>query len=83
MREYGHSWFIAEMMRLCFASSCALLNAGYSLSRSHASAGSIKTNAPISFIHDVIREFIKTAPVRRDKINDGSPANKLLDKPMR
>ena len=58
----------------------ALLNAGYSVSRSHAAAGSIKTDAPMSFVHDVIREFIKTHPVRRDKISDGSPVLKMLDK---
>jgi tRNA (guanine26-N2/guanine27-N2)-dimethyltransferase len=60
--------------------SSALLNAGYSVSRSHAAAGSIKTDAPMSFVHDVIREFIKTHPVRRDKISDGSPVLKMLDK---
>lgn len=70
----------ARGCRSSLSFSSALLNAGYSVSRSHASAGSIKTNAPISFVHDVIREFIKTHPVRRDKISDGSPALKMLDK---
>lgn len=36
----------------------------------------------MSFVHDVIREFIKTHPVRRDKISDGSPVLKLLEKPQ-
>lgn len=58
----------------------ALLNAGYKVSRSHASAGSIKTNAPTSFVYDVMREYIKTTPVRMDKIPDGNPARTLLAK---
>ncbi|GHJ86737.1 hypothetical protein NliqN6_3139 [Naganishia liquefaciens] len=83
-------YFTPSKIASFFRSSCpslteyvsALLNAGYSVSRSHAAAGSIKTDAPMSFVHDVIREFIKTHPVRRDKISDGSPVLKLLDKPQ-
>lgn len=62
--------------------SSALLNGGYSVSRSHAAAGSIKTDAPVSFVHDVMREWIKEHPVRKDKISEGSPALKLLNKPQ-
>ncbi|KAJ9098486.1 hypothetical protein QFC19_006353 [Naganishia cerealis] len=60
----------------------ALLNGGFSVSRSHAAAGSIKTDAPESFIHDIMREWIKKHPVRKDKISEGSPALKLLNKPQ-
>ncbi|WVF71628.1 N2,N2-dimethylguanosine tRNA methyltransferase [Kwoniella sp. CBS 6097] len=60
----------------------ALLNAGYKVSRSHALAGAVKTNAPRSFIYDILREDIKTNPVRLDKIPEGSPARVLLAKPM-
>lgn len=58
----------------------ALFNAGYRVTRSHAQPGSLKTNAPAQFIHDVLREYTKDKPVRRDKIPDTSPAHKLLDK---
>ncbi|KPV73149.1 uncharacterized protein RHOBADRAFT_38776 [Rhodotorula graminis WP1] len=61
----------------------ALLNAGYTASRSHAVAGSIKTNAPRSFVHDVIREWIKEHPVKMSNVKDGSPAKVLLAKEMR
>ncbi len=63
--------------RIC---SSALLNAGYEISRSHAVAGSIKTNAPRTFVHDVIREWIKTNPVMMKNVKEGSPAKSLLAK---
>ncbi|WVR07192.1 N2,N2-dimethylguanosine tRNA methyltransferase [Kwoniella sp. DSM 27419] len=60
----------------------ALLNAGYKISRSHAQPGAVKTDAPRSFIHDILREDIKSNPVRIDKIAEGSPARNMLSKPM-
>ncbi|BEJ14874.1 hypothetical protein CspHIS471_0406410 [Cutaneotrichosporon sp. HIS471] len=60
----------------------ALLNGGFKVSRSHASSGSIKTNAPRSFIYDIVREHIKTNPVRMDKISETSPARAFVNKPM-
>lgn len=63
--------------------SSALLNGGYTISRSHAVAGSIKTDAPRTFVHDVIREWIKTHPVKMSNVKDGSPAKVLLGKEMR
>ncbi|WVW83725.1 N2,N2-dimethylguanosine tRNA methyltransferase [Kwoniella bestiolae CBS 10118] len=60
----------------------ALLNAGYKISRSHAQAGAVKTDAPRSFIFDIMREEAKTTPIRIDKISEGSPARKLISKPM-
>lgn len=60
--------------------SYALLNAGYKVSRSHASGGSIKTNAPREFIFDIMRQFVKENPVRLDKIPKGNPAHVLLSK---
>ena len=60
----------------------ALLNAGYKISRSHASSGSIKTDAPRTFVHDVIREWIKQNPVVMKNVKDGSPSKVLLDKPQ-
>lgn len=60
----------------------ALLNAGYKVSRSHALSGSVKTDAPRSFVYDIIRESAKTRPVRMDKIAEQSPTRTLLEKPM-
>lgn len=62
--------------------SSALLNGGYEVSRSHASAGSLKTNAPRSFVFDIVREWIKTNPVTMDNVKDGSLAFRLLAKPQ-
>jgi tRNA (guanine26-N2/guanine27-N2)-dimethyltransferase len=62
--------------------SSALLNAGYKVSRSHASSGSIKTDAPRSFLFDMVREYIKTNPVRLDKVAEGSPVRRMVAKPM-
>ena len=62
--------------------SSALLNGGYKVSRSHAASGSIKTDAPTSFIFDMVREHLKENPVRMDKIPERNPARVLLEKPM-
>lgn len=58
----------------------ALLNAGFKISRSHASAGSLKTNATNRQIHDVYRSYIKTNPVRTDKVSESSYIMRLLKK---
>ncbi|GAA5941309.1 tRNA (guanine26-N2)-dimethyltransferase [Sporobolomyces koalae] len=58
----------------------ALLNAGYTASRSHAQAGSIKTNASRVFVHDIIREWIKSNPVKLSNVKEGSPAKVMLAK---
>lgn len=60
----------------------ALLNGGYKVSRSHAAPGSIKTNAPCSFMYDIVREHVKENPVRMDKIPEKSPSRFALLKPM-
>lgn len=60
----------------------ALLNASYLVSRSHATAGSIKTNAPPEFIHDIMRKWVETHPVKIENVAKGSPAIKLLEKKM-
>lgn len=66
----------------CLTLSSALLNAGYKVSRSHAEAGSVKTDAPRSFVYDMVREWIKTNPVRLDKMSENSPSRVLVAKPM-
>lgn len=58
----------------------AIVNAGYQVSRSHACAGSIKTNAPTQLIFDIIRKWIELNPVKMSNIKDGSPARVLLAK---
>ncbi|GAA5902388.1 tRNA (guanine26-N2)-dimethyltransferase [Sporobolomyces salmoneus] len=58
----------------------ALLNANYTASRSHAQPGSIKTDAPRVFVHDIIREWIKENPVKMTNVKENSPAKVLLAK---
>lgn len=60
--------------------SSALLNANYTVSRSHAQPGSIKTDAPRVFVHDIIREWIKLNPVKMSNVKENSPAKVLLSK---
>jgi len=59
----------------------ALFNAGYEVTRSHASAGSIKTNAPRSVIHDIMRSYILDHPVKLDRIKEET-AKTLLSRPI-
>ncbi|ETS82350.1 hypothetical protein PFICI_04226 [Pestalotiopsis fici W106-1] len=57
----------------------ALRGLGYESTRSHCKPGSIKTNAPWSVIWHIMREWVRQkAPVRTDKIKEGSAAYKLL-----
>ncbi|OJA10564.1 hypothetical protein AZE42_03148 [Rhizopogon vesiculosus] len=61
----------------------ALLNAGHRVSRSHALAGSLKTDATRQDVHDVFRSWVKKHPVRMDKISETSLARQLLAKEAR
>jgi len=56
----------------------ALLHAGHQVSRSHAAPGSLKTTAPRRDLHDVYRSWVKTHPVKLEKIPPNSPARVLL-----
>ncbi|KAI0703622.1 N2,N2-dimethylguanosine tRNA methyltransferase [Cytidiella melzeri] len=58
----------------------ALLHAGHMVSRSHACPGSLKTPAGRDVIHDIFRSWIKTNPVKMEKISEASPAQVLLAK---
>ncbi|PWY98732.1 N2,N2-dimethylguanosine tRNA methyltransferase [Testicularia cyperi] len=59
----------------------ALLSAGYKASRSHASAGSLKTNATRAQLYDVLRYWVKAHnPVNMDKMKPNDPARILLAK---
>lgn len=59
----------------------ALLNAGYEVSYSHASKVSIKTNGPNDVIWDIVREWEKEHPVKREKLAENSPAARILGAP--
>ncbi|KAJ7109415.1 tRNA methyltransferase [Mycena epipterygia] len=61
----------------------ALLHGGHRVSRSHASAGSIKTSATRAEIFDIYRSWIKLHPVKRANISATSPAHRLLEKEPR
>jgi len=61
----------------------ALLHAGHKVSRSHALPGSLKTSATRHDVHDVFRSWVKTHPVRMEKISDTSPSHHLLAKEAR
>ncbi|RPD66222.1 N2,N2-dimethylguanosine tRNA methyltransferase [Lentinus tigrinus ALCF2SS1-6] len=58
----------------------AILHAGHKISRSHACAGSLKTTASYADIHDIFRSWVKTHPVRMDKVPENSPTRVLLSK---
>ncbi|WVQ77202.1 N2,N2-dimethylguanosine tRNA methyltransferase [Cryptococcus sp. DSM 104548] len=60
----------------------ALLNGGWKVSRSHCAPGAVKTNAPRSFLYDMMREEAKTVPVKLSNVAEGSPTRVLLAKPM-
>jgi tRNA (guanine26-N2/guanine27-N2)-dimethyltransferase len=64
-------------------SRSALLHAGHQISRSHVTAGSLKTTATREDIHDVYRSWAKLHPVKIDKFGEGSPARRLLAKEPR
>ncbi|KAH9079545.1 N2 N2-dimethylguanosine tRNA methyltransferase [Lactarius deliciosus] len=58
----------------------ALLHAGHQVSRSHAVPGSLKTTAARRDLHDVYRSWVKTHPVKMEKIPPNSPTRTLLQK---
>ncbi|KAJ7172448.1 N2,N2-dimethylguanosine tRNA methyltransferase [Mycena filopes] len=58
----------------------ALLHAGHKISRSHASAGSVKTSATYADIFDIYRSWIKLHPVKTANFSEASPAHRLLAK---
>jgi tRNA (guanine26-N2/guanine27-N2)-dimethyltransferase len=59
----------------------AILNAGYKVSSTHCVAGAFKTDAPPNVIWDIMREWVKTHPVRMNRISDSSPGYKILTTP--
>lgn len=60
----------------------ALLNAGFEVSLSHCASNSIKTNAPISVVWDIMRCWVKTHPVAEKRLlSDPVCANLLKKEP--
>ncbi|KAG9027167.1 RNA methyltransferase tRNA(m5U54)methyltransferase [Tulasnella sp. JGI-2019a] len=59
----------------------ALFNAGYDVCRSHACPGSIKTTAPRSVVHDIMRSYILDHPVKMERIKEET-AKTLLATPI-
>lgn len=56
------------------AMKSALRHAGYLVTRSHTKPGTLKTNAPWSFIWEVMREWVRQkAPIKDDAIKLNSP----------
>ncbi|CAG0896765.1 unnamed protein product [Darwinula stevensoni] len=58
----------------------ALMNAGFEVSLSHACKNSIKTNAPETFLWDVMRTWEKKYPCKRENLDTRSPAMVILSK---
>lgn len=57
----------------------ALKYAGYGVTRSHARPGSIKTNAPWSFIWHMMREWMRQkAPIKEGAIKQGTPGYGIM-----
>ncbi|XP_029727371.2 tRNA (guanine(26)-N(2))-dimethyltransferase [Aedes albopictus] len=58
----------------------ALLHAGYRVSYSHASKTSIKTDAPVAVLWDILRCWQKVHPVKKERLIDGTPIAAILAK---
>ncbi|XP_050079011.1 probable tRNA (guanine(26)-N(2))-dimethyltransferase [Anopheles maculipalpis] len=58
----------------------ALLHAGYRVSYSHASRTSIKTDAPISVLWDILRCWHRLHPVKAERFLEGVPLTAILSK---
>ncbi|KAJ7774864.1 N2,N2-dimethylguanosine tRNA methyltransferase [Mycena metata] len=58
----------------------SLLHAGHKISRSHATAGSVKTSASYADIFNIFRSWIKLHPVKAANFSETSPAHRLLAK---
>ncbi|CAD6228627.1 GSCOCG00006468001-RA-CDS [Cotesia congregata] len=56
----------------------AILNAGYKVSISHAHKLSIKTDAPMEVIWDIVRAWEKIHPAKRDRLDKNSAALAIL-----
>jgi len=61
----------------------AIMNAGFQVSRTHLNATELKTNAPCSFVWDILKEWVKKQPVSKKHLEDPeSVTAKILATPM-
>jgi len=58
----------------------AILHEGFRVSLSHASKNSLKTDAPISLLWDILRCWAKKHPVNPARITEGSALKAILSK---
>ena len=59
----------------------ALRRLGYVVTRSHAKAGSLKTDAPWSVLWEVMREWVRQrSPVKIENLREGGPGHRILSK---
>lgn len=58
----------------------ALLHANYRVSFSHACKQSLKTDAPSEVLWDILRNWEKLHPVKRDRFLNGTPLKAILEK---
>lgn len=58
----------------------AILHEGYRVSLSHACKNSLKTDAPMSVLWDILRFWSKSHPVAESRFQDGSPLKAILTK---
>lgn len=58
----------------------AILHEGFRVSLSHASKNSLKTDAPMSVLWDILRFWAKSHPVASSRFQEGSPLKAILSK---
>ncbi|XP_055634068.1 tRNA (guanine(26)-N(2))-dimethyltransferase [Toxorhynchites rutilus septentrionalis] len=58
----------------------ALLHAGYRVSYSHACKTSIKTDAPVSVLWDILRCWSKLRPIKKERLIEGTPITAIFSK---
>lgn len=58
----------------------AILHEGYKVSLSHACKNSLKTDAPIGVLWDILRFWSKTHPVSSTRFHEGSALKAILSK---
>jgi len=59
----------------------ALTNAGYKVSSTHCVAGAFKTDAPMTVVWDMMRSWVKSHPVKMERLNPNSAGYKILTTP--
>lgn len=59
----------------------AILHEGYRVSFSHGLPTSLKTDAPMSMLWDMMRFWAKSHPVKPERFHEGSPLKAILSKP--